>query len=99
MQRGQGLSRGRHGEPDKRLPRQLGSSLGIPLAPHDVGVVDLEREDRLPRRRMVKVHKVGPGRHGDALRGRVPEEALGVRDALVQLGDSRVLRRVNHRSC
>ena len=32
-----------------------------------------------------------PGRQGNALRGCVPEEVLGVRDALVQLGDSRIL--------
>ena len=59
MQRGQGVSRGRHGEPDElRLPSL--PPLRVPVAPDDVGVVDLEREDRLPRRRVVKVHKIGP---------------------------------------
>ena len=33
-----------------------------------------------------------PCRHGDTLCGRVPVEALGVGNALVQLGDSRVLK-------
>ena len=48
MQRGQGLSRGRHGEPDELRPQLGPPSLWIPLSPDDIGVVYLQREDRLP---------------------------------------------------